>query len=65
MSWIQLIGIVQAMFIGCFFLRNSKELLFSLEMVTLRSGSDREWLLGVVWGFSISNFNLGCWLFIM
>ena len=34
-------------------------------LVTLKSSSDSEWPLGVVSGFSISNFNLGCWLFII
>ena len=29
-------------------------------MVTLKSSSDSEWPLGVISGFSISNFNLGC-----
>ena len=43
----------------------SKQLLPSLEMVTLKSSSDSERPLGVVSGFSISNFNLGCRVFIV
>ena len=34
-------------------------------MVTLKSSSDSEWPLGVISGFSISNFNLGCKLSIV
>ena len=52
-------------FLSCFLEKNSKELLPSLEMVTLKSSSDSEWPLGVISGFSISNFNLGCRLFIV
>ena len=48
----------------CCFLVKFKEFLPSLEMVTLKSSSDSEWPLGVISGFSISNFNLGCRLFI-
>ena len=43
----------------CCFFFNSKELLSSLEMFTLKSSSDSEWPLGVISGFSISNFSLG------
>ena len=48
-----------------FFRDNSKELLPSLEMVTWKSSSDSERPLGVISGFSISDFNLGCGLFIV
>ena len=44
---------------------NSKELLPSLEMVTWKSSSDSERPLRVISGFSISDFNLGCGLFIV
>ena len=38
-------------------------LLPSLEMVTWKLSSDSERPLGVISGFSISDFNLGCGLF--
>ena len=61
---VSLIGSERIMFFFFFFF-NSKELLPSLEMVTLKSSSDSEWPFGVISGFSISNFNLGCRLFIV
>ena len=44
------------------FLWSSKELLSSLDMVTLKSSNDNDRPLGVVSGFSISNCKLGCTL---
>ena len=44
------------------FLWNLKELLPSLDMVTLKSSNANDRPLGVVSGFSISNFKLGCTL---
>ena len=37
----------------------------SLDMVTLKSRNDNDKPLDVISGFSISNFELGCALFIM
>ena len=44
------------------FLWNLKELMPSLDMVTLKSSNANDRPLGVVSGFSISNFKLGCTL---
>ena len=62
---VSLIGGERTLVSLLFFLINSKELLPSLEMVTLKSSSDSEWPFGVISGFSISNFNLGYRLFIV
>ena len=47
----------------CLVLCRIQELLPSLDMVTLKSSNDNDRPLGVVSGFSISNFKLGALLY--
>lgn len=66
---LDLVGIVDCQLINSGFLvgflQDLEELLLFLEMMILKSSNDYDKLFGVVFGFLILNFRLGCILLIM